>query len=166
MVQGWGCGWLIRIRVCAGPAFLESGLRWSPDEFLWFSRLTSCDLLSGMKTASSSIIVNIFHLLGVLVLQKSSKILLHVSLEAEPGSCPKAALLFLDCSSLFSVSPPFPDQQLFESALWKSGKVMEAETYSLQTRNGNTERLPDPGAPQGLARFHFSSSLAWLCLLA
>ena len=109
MVQGWGCGWLIRIRVCAGPAFLESGLRWSPDEFLWFSRLTSCDLLSGMKTASSSIIVNIFHLLGVLVLQKSSKILLHVSLEAEPGSCPKAALLFLDCSSLFSVSPPFPD---------------------------------------------------------
>ena len=44
-------------------------------------------------------VVNIFHLLEVLVLQKSSKILLCVSLEAEPGPCPKAALLFLDCSS-------------------------------------------------------------------
>ena len=28
----------IRIRVCAGPAVLESGLRGSPDELLWFSR--------------------------------------------------------------------------------------------------------------------------------
>ena len=39
--------------------------------------------------------VNIFHLLGVSVLQKSSKILLCVSLEEKPGPCPKAALLFL-----------------------------------------------------------------------
>ena len=53
-------------------------------------------------------VVNIFHLLGVLILQKSLKILLSVSLEVEPGPCSKAALLFLDCSSLASVSPPFP----------------------------------------------------------
>ena len=53
--------------------------------------------------------VNIFHLLGVLVLQKSAKIFLCVSLEAEAGPCPKAALLFLDYSSLVSASPPFPD---------------------------------------------------------
>ena len=54
-------------------------------------------------------VVNIFHLLGVLFLQKNSKILLYVSLEVEPEPCPKAALLFLDCSSLVSASPPFPD---------------------------------------------------------
>ena len=40
---------------------------------------------------------------------KSSKIVLCAPLEAEPGPCPKAALLFLDCSSLVSASPPFPD---------------------------------------------------------
>ena len=40
-----------------------------------------------------------------LVLQKSSKI----SLEEEPGTCPKSALLFLGCSSLVSASPPLPD---------------------------------------------------------
>ena len=46
---------------------------------------------------------------GALVLQKSSKILLCIFLEREPGSCPKVALFFLDCSSLVSVSLPFPD---------------------------------------------------------
>ena len=46
---------------------------------------------------------------GALALQKSSKILLCIFLEGEPGFCPKAALLFLDCSSLVSVSLPFPD---------------------------------------------------------
>ena len=40
-----------------------------------------------------------------LVFQKSSKI----SLEEEPGTCPKAIQLFLGCSSLVSASPPFPD---------------------------------------------------------
>ena len=29
--------------------------------------------------------------------------------QEEPGPCPKAALLSLDCSSLVSASPPFPD---------------------------------------------------------
>jgi len=31
------------------------------------------------------------------------------ALEAGPGSCPQPALLFLDCSSMGSASPPFPD---------------------------------------------------------
>ena len=43
-----------------------------------------------------------FHLL----LQKSSKILLCISLEVEPGSCPKATLLFFDCSSLVCILIP------------------------------------------------------------
>ena len=50
-------------------------------------------------------LLNIFHLVGVLVLQKNLKILLCVSLEVEPGPYPKAALLFLYCSSL--VFPEF-----------------------------------------------------------
>ena len=40
--------------MCAGPAFLSSGLRWTLDELLRFSRLSNCDLVSGMKNASSS----------------------------------------------------------------------------------------------------------------
>ena len=58
---------------------------------------------------TASPVVNIFHLLEILILKKSSNMLFCVSLEAEPGSCPKAALLFLDCSSVISASLPFPD---------------------------------------------------------
>ena len=76
-----------------------------------------------------------FHMLMVLVLQRNSKILLCIFLEEEPGPCPKSALLFLDRSSLVSAFPPFPDYQLFELALWNSGKVMEVEAYSLNMKN-------------------------------
>ena len=62
-----------------------------------------------MKNASSS-----QHLLFVpgehlLVLQKSSKILLSVSLRVELGFYTKAALLFLGLSSLVSAASPFTD---------------------------------------------------------
>ena len=30
---------------------IKAGIRWSRDGLLWFSRLSSCDLLSGMKNA-------------------------------------------------------------------------------------------------------------------
>ena len=33
----------------------------------------------------------------------------------------------IHCSSLISASPPLPNYQLFEPALWNSGKVLEAE---------------------------------------
>ena len=82
-------------------------------------------------------------------MQKSSKILLCVSLEVEPGPCPKSALLFIDCFSLVSAFPPFPDIQLFESAFWNSGNVMEAEGYSLQTRNGGHSKASIPRSPTG-----------------
>ena len=50
------------------------------------------------------------------------------SLEGEPGPCPKAALLFVDGSSLVSAPhPPFRDQQPPKPAPWSSGKGMEAE---------------------------------------
>ena len=43
----------------------------------------------------------------------------------EPGPCPRAVLL-LDCFSLVSASPPFPDQQLTEPTPWNSGTATEA----------------------------------------
>ena len=52
-------------------------------------------------------------------------------------------------SFLVSASPPFLDQQLFESALWDSGKVMEAGVCSLQTRNGGPRKVSLPRSPTG-----------------
>ena len=51
---------------------------------------------------------DISHVLGFSSV-KSSNILLCVSLEGDLGPCPKAALLFVGCSSLVSASLPFPD---------------------------------------------------------
>ena len=99
MVQGWSCR-----KESEGA---RSGLIWSSNELLRFSRLSNCDLLSGMKIASS--VVNIFHLSGVLVLQKSTKMLLYVSLEEELGPCPKTALMFPGCSFFVSTFSLFPD---------------------------------------------------------
>ena len=52
--------------------------------------------------------VAILHLGGVLVLQKKSKILFCIFLEEHQDPA-KAALLSLDCFSLVSAFPPFPD---------------------------------------------------------
>ena len=64
------------------------------------------------------------------VLCKSSKILFCLSLEEESHPCPKAALLFPDCSSLVAASPPFLDTATLWTALWNPGKVMEAAELS------------------------------------
>ena len=65
-----------------------------------------------------------------------------IFLEKEPGPCPKAVPP-LDCSSPVFVSPPFPDQQLFKSALWNSGKVKEAERslYPTDKKQGTQKGL-------------------------
>ena len=58
-----------------------------------------------------------------------------IFLEKEPGPRPKAVPP-LDCSSPVFVSPPFPDQQLFKSALWNSGKVRRLNgACFIQTEN-------------------------------
>ena len=81
-------------------------------------------------------------MLGVLVLQKGSKILLCVFLKEEPGPCPKAVLLSLDCSSLVSASPPFLISR-------NSGKVVEAEAYSIKISNGGHRKACVPRSPTG-----------------
>lgn len=82
-------------------------------------------------------------------------VLLCVSLEREPESCPKPVLLFLDYlfSSLVFASPLFPDQQLSEPVPWNSGKAMEAEWGPFpKNRNGGHGKVfvPPNGARLGL----------------
>ena len=70
------------------------------------------------------------------------------------GTCPPPRLnCWLLAVPPLSLHPLFPRLKLFESVLWNSGKLMEAGVCSLQ-RIEDTERLPRPGAPQGLAQFH------------
>ena len=60
----------------------------------------------------------------------------------------KAALLFLDCSSLISRSLPFPDEKLCESALINWGKFKEDEwSLFLTTRNGGYRKDSCQGGP-------------------
>ena len=72
-----------------------------------------------------------------------------VSLEREPGSCPKAVLSFLNCSSLVSASASFPDQQLSKPAPLElreshGGWMMP---ISQKPEMGDTERFLCPGSP-------------------
>ena len=83
---------------------------------------------------------------------ESLKILFLVSLEAEPGLCPKAALLFPGCSSFVSPSSPFPDEQLFKLALRNSGRSWRLESVPYKQGMEDTEK-PCPEAPQGPAGF-------------
>ena len=57
---------------------------------------------SGVYMLMDSILLTSPTWWGFQYLQNSSKILLGISLEGEPGRFPKNALLFLDCSSLVS----------------------------------------------------------------
>ena len=62
-------------------------------------------LLSCVKPASHQLLPFV----EVLILERSSQIVLCVFLEEERGPRPKAALSSLDGSSLVSASPPFSD---------------------------------------------------------
>ena len=76
---------------------------------LFFRALGRPRIGSGGPPSIWNEVLKVFHLLGVLVLQKGAKILSCIFLEEDPGPCPKAALLSLDGPSLVSASPPFPD---------------------------------------------------------
>ena len=103
-------------------------------------------LLSGKKTASS------IHPLGVLVQQKGSKILFCVPLKRDQDPAPRLHYCFLTALHPVSASPPFPNGQLFEPALWNSGKVREDEAYSLNIRNGGHREAcaPKPRRARGM----------------
>ena len=80
--------------------------------------------------------------------EKISKIMSHVSLEAEPWTCPKSALLFLGCS--FLVLHPLPS--LISNYLNLPFGIQEGswrlKSIPYKQETENTERLPRPGVPQ------------------
>ena len=109
MISSWIFLWLVGGEVSRGQHHQPSGSNWS-----------------GVYVLVGSIQLTSPTWWEFQYLQNSSKILFCISLEGEPGPCPKAVLLFLDYSSLVSASSPFPNLELFELAHWNSGKVMEA----------------------------------------
>lgn len=96
--------------------------------------------------------VNIFYLLGVLVLQKVSKILLCVSLEAEPGPCPKAAVLFLDCSFLDPASLSSLISYCLNLPFRTQGKSWKLKLIYGNQKMGDTEKFVWR-SPHGPAQF-------------
>jgi hypothetical protein len=64
---------------------------------------------ASLRAAYSNFFHSVWVVVGFQYLQNSSKILLYVSFEGVPGTFPKTVLLFLDCFSFVSASPPFPD---------------------------------------------------------
>ena len=154
MVQGARV--LKRIRVHAGHAFLQCT-----------DHLASCGLMRGF-CGSQVIKLRLFLCieecfikqltspiwLGFQFQQKNSKILLYISVEEEPGPCPKIALLFLNCSSFFS----YPFLSLISNSLnmpfgTRNGHGACVKPISYKQETGETERLLCPGTPQSPAQF-------------
>ena len=98
----------------------------------------SFNLVSGFLLWNEE--ADIFHLLGFRSV-KNSKILSCESLEAEPGPCPKAALLFLGCSSLSL--HPFPPlvSNCSNLPFGTQGSSWRLESVPYKQGTGDTERL-------------------------
>ena len=71
-----------------------------------------------------------------------------------------ASMLYHLLIAPISASPPFPDQELFESTLWNSGIVKKTESLFPTNRMGDTESLLDSGGPHGVP-LNFSHPLFW-----
>ena len=68
----------------------------------------------------------------------------------EPGPCPKAALLFLDCPSLASPFPPALISNCLNLPFGTQGRSRRLnDAYLLQTRNGDRERICTREGPSG-----------------
>ena len=78
-------------------------------------------------------------------------------LEAELGPCSKAALLFLDLSSLISASPPSLISNCLSLLFGTQAKWWRLKPVSYNEDVEYVERLPFPGAPQGEAAFQHSA---------
>ena len=107
-----------------------------------------CSVVQWSSFGNKECFINVFHLLGVYFCRRTQRYCHLYSLRRDQDPTPKAALLFLDFSSRVSASPPFPDQQLFEPALWTPGKS-ETEVYSLKASNGGHRKSGVPRSPIG-----------------
>ena len=115
MISLWPFFWLVGGEVSGSLCHQPSGSKQS----------SVCVLVGSIP----SLTVNFSHMVGVSVSAKQLKDTLCVSLEGEPGPCPKAALLFLLIAPPLSLHPlpSLINSYLFEPAPWNSGKVMEVE---------------------------------------
>ena len=140
MVQGTGL--LIKVSVCAGPAFLQSGLRWSPDEFLWFFKVIKlCPSLWHEECFIKYFISSIYwDLLSWKRAQRYCCVYPLTRTRTLLQGCTVVSWLPLPCLCISSLL-------WFQPALWNSGKVREAEVHFLWRRNGR-HKDPCPEAPQ------------------
>ena len=125
------------------PSIQKSfGIRWFHDGLLWFSRFLNCVTVS-LEQRMLHQIVNIFHLVRGSVSAKQLKILLCVSLEGEPGPCPKLDHCFLT-APLFCPHPlPFLITNCLNLPFGTQGGhgvCMKHIFYKQETED--TERLP------------------------
>ena len=92
---------------------------------------------------------------GLQCLQNSSKVLLCVSLEGEPGPCPKAALLFLLTAPPLSPGPLPSRISICLNLQGRSWRLNEA--YFLLSRNGGHRKAFVPRSPTGPCSVSVSS---------
>ena len=78
-----------------------------------------------------------------------------------------AALLSLNCSSLVSLFPSFPDQQFYESTLWNLGRSRWLKPFFYKKEKGDMEmlwRFCIRRSTQGPAEFQVAGGHVILCV--
>ena len=147
LVRGWNC-WQGSGCVQGLPSFnLASG------GLLMSSVWSNCDLLSGLKNASSS-----YHLpfvRGFSSAEEHRDAVMCVSwggARTEPWECTVVSWLLLP----YLCIPQTPASLVSNSLnppLWTQGESWRLKLVSYKQEMGDTEKLPYPGAPQGLVSF-------------
>ena len=123
---------------------------------LWFQPVW------GPRTCGQ-LLINFSNLVGVAVSEKQLRdtavCLPQWGTRTLPQGCTAVSL---DCSSLISTSPPFALHHLLSLISFRLNLLFRIEGrswrlnegYFLSSRNGDTEKLLYPGAPQGPAPYH------------
>ena len=97
---------------------------------------------------------NTFHLLGFFLVYKGTKTLFCVSCKVEPGPCPKASLLFLDCSSFVSTSLSSLISSCLDLPFGTQGRSWRLDSIPNKQEMGDTDKFPCPGSPQVTLSFN------------
>ena len=149
--NGSRVGLLIIIRVCAGPALLQSGLRQSPDELLWFLRLSDCDLLWNeerfIKYLTSSICW------GFQFCRRAQRYCHVYPLRRNQDPAPRLHYCFLTASPLSLYHLLSLVNSCLNLPFGTQGRSWRLKPISYKQETGDTNRLLWLGAPQGPAWF-------------
>lgn len=132
MVQGWSC----RERNQRVQGLASSGRPMS------FGGSPDYQTVTFFLEWTASSVVNIFHLSGVLVLQKSTKMLLYVSLEEELGPCPRLHSCFMGAPSLSLHSLSSLTGNYLNLHFGTQGRLLRLETLPYKQETGTKEAVP------------------------